>query len=202
MIMELKVIGIYGKSGAGKSTAARYLSEKLDRVKILEVDKMHINYLLTKKSDRLKELFGDDIIVDGTLNTIHFINFPEKQKIIFDESFDDLEEMLLKEIDYAKERYDWIIIDFFRLVELKRIWNLCRYRILVEAKNDDLRYENIAKRYEEKGKNITRTREEEFRLRDYFIGDYSKYEHNFHLLNSYDDNFIKDLDNIIEENFL
>lgn len=198
--MGLKIIGIYGKSGVGKSTAAKYLSESLYNAKILEVDNIHKNYLLSHQKERLKELFGDDIIVNGKLNTIHFINYPEKQKIIFEESFDGLEAILLKEIEDAKETYNWIIIDFFRLVALKKIWNLCQYCILIEAINDDKRYENIAMRYKKNGKNITRTREEEFKLRDYFIQDYNKYKHDFYLLNNYNyNNFKKDLDIIIKE---
>lgn len=154
----MKIIGIYGKSGAGKSTAAKYLCQKLKNAKLLEVDRIHINYLLSCQKQKLINLFGEDIIRNGKLNTIHFINFPEKQKIIFEETFDDLEAILLKEIEQIKEIYDWVIIDFFRLVSLKKIWNLCHYRILVEAINDDVRYENIALRYKKNGKNSPRFR--------------------------------------------
>lgn len=197
--MSLKIVGIYGKSGGGKSTAAKYLCKNLDNAKILEVDNIHMDYLLTCQREKLINLFGKDIIVNGKLNTIHFISFPEKQKIIFDETFDDLETILLKKIEDIKETCDWVIIDFFRLVSLKKIWNLCHYRILIEAINDDIRYENIVMRYKKNGRNITRTMEEEFMLRDYFVRDYYKYKHDFYLLNTYDNNFKKELDIIIKK---
>ena len=84
-------------------------------------------------------------------------------------------------------------------MSLKKIWDLCQDRILIEAVNDDKRYENIAMRYKKKGKCITRTKEEEFRLRDYFIQDYNKYKHDFYLLNNYNHSFKKELDIIIKE---
>lgn len=199
--MSLKIIGIIGKSGVGKSTVANYLSEKLDNVKILEVDKIHMNYLLSHQTDKLKKMFGDDIIVNGKLNNVHFSNFPEKQKRVFYESFDDLETILLNEIEDIKEKYDWLIIDYFILVLLKKIWDLCHYRILVEAVSDNKRYENIVLRNAKKDGDIPRDIKEELRSRDHFIQDYKKYKYDFYLLNNYNDNFKKDLDILIDRIF-
>ncbi len=197
--MSSKIIGIYGKSGAGKSTAAKYLSEKLENAKVIEVDRIHINYLLTQQKDKLINMYGEDIIINGKLNTTLFIAFPEKQRLIFDESFSELETICLKEIEDANKSYEYIIIAFFRLVSLKKIWNTCQYRILIEAINDDKRFENIALRYVKMGENITRTREEEVKLRDYFLPNFNKYKHDFHIINSYNKNFEKDLDNVVKE---
>lgn len=193
--MSLKIVGITGKSGAGKSTVAGYFSEKLVNSKVLSVDKIHINYLMTKQRNKLIDLFGEDIIVNDKLNTIYFIQFPEKQKKIFD----DLEKILLTEIEKLKKENSWVIIDFFQLPSLKKVWNLCDYLILVEAINDDRRYENIAIRYKKVGKNVTRTREKELKLRDYQAQDYQNYEYSFYLLNRYDETLIETTDLVIEQ---
>lgn len=197
--MGLKIIGITGKSGVGKTTFSKYLSENLEKVKVLGVDTIHIHYLLSQQKDKLIHLFGDDIIVNGKLNTKYFIQFPEKQKIIFDESFDDLDTILLKEIEIAKETYNWIVIDFFRLSSLKKVWDLCEYHILIEALSDDKRYENIAMRYKKMGSNINRTKEEEFKLRDYFTQNYHDYKYDFYLLNNYDSKFEQEIDMVVKE---
>lgn len=195
----LKIIGITGKSGVGKSTLAKYLGENLENSKVILVDAIHINYLLKEKKDRLIELFGDDIIVDGKFNSYYFITYPEKTKMMFDESFEDLGNILKDMIDSSITQYSWIIIDFFRLISISKIWDLCDYHILVEAIDDDKRYENITKRNQEKGKKVIRTREEECRLRDYSVEDYFSFEYEFHVLNNYDEVFLKDMDALVDK---
>ena len=197
--MSLKIIGIYGKSGVGKSTAAKYISEQLKNAKVIAVDKIYINYLLTNQKARLIDVCGNEIFINGNLNMNLLITFPDKDKIIFDESVNDLEIMVLQEIEEASKTYDYIIVDFFRLLSLKKIWRLCQYRILIEAINDDKRYKNIVLRQGKKEQKITRTKEEELRLRDYLIPDYKKYKYDFRLVNSYNKSFEKDIDNIVKE---
>lgn len=41
----MKIIGITGKSGVGKTTTANYLREMLKNSKTIFIDDIHINYL-------------------------------------------------------------------------------------------------------------------------------------------------------------
>lgn len=49
------------------------------------------------------------------------------------------------------------------------------------------------------GKNVTRTREKELKLRDYQAQDYQNYEYSFYLLNRYDETLIETTDLVIEQ---
>lgn len=195
----MKIIGITGKSGVGKTTTANYLKEMLKNSKTIFIDDIHINYLLTTWKDNLIELFGEDVIVDGKLNTSYFVSYPHKFKIVFEESLKYLETTILEEIDSYSKDYDWIIIDFFKLISLKNVWERCNYHILIEALDDDKRYLNITLRYKKKEKKIKRTKEEEHRLRDYNAEKYHDYKYDFIIINDYDDGLKNKVNDIVKD---
>ena len=192
------IIGITGKSGSGKSTVSEYLESNLKNSKSIFVDDVHIKLLLQKKK-QLIELFGEDIIKDNRINSQLFAQNPSIHSEMYSISRDDLVDVLNSEIESLRKNYDYIIIDHYKLAEFQTIWNQCDYRILMEAINDDKRYENIALRYKKRGQNIERKPEEEYLIRDYLIPDYANYSYDANLINKYDESLVKQLKLLTEK---
>lgn len=192
------IIGITGKSAGGKSTLANYLSERLPNLKIISVDEFYINLLL-ENLDELKKLYGEDIFKDGELDHVLFLQYPKQMKIISDLVEEDLINALLKEIKDNEKKYNFIIVDFYRLVELQEIWNYCNYRILVEPENNKKRYHHLCLRHIKSNIPVARGLEEEFSLRDYTIPNYSNYSYDFTLVNKYDESLKREADLIAAE---
>lgn len=192
------IIGVTGKSGSGKTTLANYLKEKLKNVKIIPVDVLVIRLIL-KRKDEMIRLFGEKVIENDRPNTVLLIKYPDKQKMMFDLINADLINSLLLEIEEAKKTYENIVIDYFKLSELDKIWQMCDYHILVEAESDEKRYNNIVLRYKEVGKVVERDMNEELMLRDAYTPKYHEFSHDFILINKYDGSHQKDIDIFVEK---
>lgn len=130
----MKVIGITGSSGSGKSTVSKILSEELE-AKIINADAV-VKQMQEKDSEyyrKIVDLFGANILQeDGSLNRKKIVEiiFRDKNK---KEKLDKLTfkyvvEEIRQQVEKAKEEY--IIIDAPLLIE-SRLNEICNIVIAV-----------------------------------------------------------------------
>ena len=122
----MKVIGIVGGIGTGKSTVVQLLRE-LTNAYVINAD--HIGHLILKKGEAgytpVLEAFGDGITgEDGEINRQELgkivFSDPNKLKELNKISHPLIYNKAKEEINYAskKEKYDYIIIDAALLIEI------------------------------------------------------------------------------------
>ena len=126
----MKVIGITGSSGSGKSTITKILSEELE-AKIINADEV-VKQMQEKDSEyyrKIVDLFGANILQeDGSLNRkkiAEIIFRDENKKEKLDKlTFKYVVEEIRQQVEKAKEEY--IIIDAPLLIEsgLNKICNI------------------------------------------------------------------------------
>ena len=182
----MKIIGITGKSGVGKTTLSNMLSSKLN-CKTIDIDK--IGHEAIRNSKIINELclnFGKDILEkNGQVNRkkigeIVFAN-KDKMKILENITWSYMEKRILEKLN---EKQECIILEW-ALLPLSPYWNKCDMKILVVAdnkvrKNRILERDNITSAY--------------FDLRDNNSVDYSKFTADIVCDNS----DAKNLENIID----
>lgn len=139
------IIGICGKAGAGKSTALQCLSEKFsfENIEIDVIAEKVIKSHLTEINDFVMENYGlgpfkreefyDSYFSDGLVAAI--LDFEFKRYI---------ERLIYNEVLSKINRNKIIVLDWFML-ELSKIFDLCDYKILLEAPYE-VRKERIIKR--------------------------------------------------------
>lgn len=137
----MKVIGITGKSGSGKTTFASLLSKKLN-CRYIDVDK--IGHQATSDPEILKALcnkFGTGILDENgnidrkKLGAIVFTqdkNMKELEKLTWD--------YMKKILDSILSQEDEVIILDWMLLPKTDYWNKCDLKILVTA--DDVKRKN------------------------------------------------------------
>ncbi len=184
------LIGITGRSGDGKSTFSRILAQNLLSVETIGVDKLHFSNILSQK-DKLIELFGEDIIYDGKLNMKLYMKYPEKVKIIRNLINDSLIKKILSEVNTALEQNKFVIIEWIKLPEVEKLWNMCDIHILVKSTNQDARYSHLLQRHSDPNSNklevpYTVTMEQ-LKVRDYYASDYSRFAYDYVVINNYDE---------------
>lgn len=144
----MKIIGITGSSGSGKSTATKILSEELN-AKTINADEV-VKQMQEKSSkyyEKIIELFGTNIMQkDGTLNRkklaeIIFKDTTKKEKL--DElTYKYVVKEIKKQVESAKEEY--VIIDAPLLIESK-LNEICNIVIAVMS-NKEEQIKRICKR--------------------------------------------------------
>lgn len=143
----MKIIGITGNSGSGKSTIAKII-KKQSQGMIIDADKIAKN-MTTSNTMYLKEIantFGTEVVKNNQLNRqkladIVFNNAQEKEKldkITFQYVVDEIK----RQINSAKENI--VILDVPLLFESK-LNELCDYTVGVIA-NENEKIERICKR--------------------------------------------------------
>ena len=147
----MKIIGITGASGSGKTTASEILNKRSD-VRIIDADKIakSLNTPGTEYMNCIRDVFGDSVILEnGHLNRKELAiiiyndnNSREKLnaltfKYVVDEILADIEE--LKKLDIK-----FIIIDAPLLIE-SGLSKYCDYVIALIA-DDNLKVKRICKR--------------------------------------------------------
>ena len=137
----MKIIGITGNSGSGKSTISKMVQDKCNGI-VIDADKIARN-MACADSNYLKEIanvFGTDIISNNKLDRKKMadIIFNDKiQKEKMDEiTFKYVVNEIKLRINLAKEQYDCIILDVPLLFESK-LNEICDYTIGVIAKEED-----------------------------------------------------------------
>ena len=134
----MKIIGITGNSGSGKSTISKLISKNYE-AKIIDADK--IAKEMTKNNGEylqaIRQAFGNDVIKNNELDRkkladIVFLNRAEKEKLD-DLTFEYVVEEIKKELETNQNLdYQYIILDVPLLFESK-LDKLCDYTIGVIA---------------------------------------------------------------------
>ena len=137
----MKIIGITGNSGSGKSTIAKIIKEECNGI-IIDADKIAKNMTNTS-TEYLKEIakvFGMNVINDNQLNRqkmadIIFNDKMQKEKldkITFKYVVDEIK----MQVNLVKEKYNYIILDVPLLFESK-LNELCNYTVGVISDKKD-----------------------------------------------------------------
>ena len=173
----MKIIGITGKSGSGKSTFASLLSKKLN-CQHIDVDKIaHTVLLQPEIIDKLCNIFGTEILDNyGSINRkkMGSIVFVDKNKM---EILENLTYgYMQKYIDTILSQDNEFIILEYILLPRTKYWNNCDFRILIKS-NDIQRKIKIIER-----DNIS---EDYFNKRDSASIDHSLFEFDYIFENDY-----------------
>ena len=142
----MKLIGITGKTGTGKSTIATTLAQKLEG-QYVDIDK--IGHQATSDpiiAKKLCNVFGNELLNENgnidrkKLGNIVFSN-KDKMQILTDITWEYMEQKLNK-ILLQKQQY--FIFDWALLPKVK-FWDMCDIKILVTS-DDTVRKERILER--------------------------------------------------------
>ena len=175
-VIDLRLIGITGDSGVGKSTIALKLSKKLN-CPFLDIDKVILNseYLNTEtktpQSFKMKPEYFD-LLIDNLKN----IESPISGLI---------NNLVEQEISKISKKDKTIIVEWMLLPYLK-IWQNCTTKILINS-NDILRRNNAIR-------NNLITEKQFDECVSMAKTDYNKFEYDFIFENRYDE---KSLENIL-----
>ncbi len=174
----MKIVGITGKSGSGKSTVAEALAKKLNCQRI-DVDKIGHkatnDEIITKK---LCETFGNQILEDNKkidrkkLGNLVFSS-KEKMDMLTDITWGYMQEVLDKILEKDPEN---IILEWALLPVDKKYWNQYDIKILIQA-NDMIRKNKVIQR--------DKITEEYFEKRDANSIDYSQFDFDYVFENNY-----------------
>lgn len=183
----MKLIGITGKTGSGKSTIGKLLADKLN-CKYIDIDKIGheatSDFNITKK---LIEEFGY-IILDDNKN----IDRKKLGNIVFSDK-DKMEILTNLTWDYMQNKLDnilsqdedYYILDWALLPTVK-YWNMCDIKILITS-DDIKRKEKILKR--------DKISKEYLEKREKNTLDYSNFQYTYYFNNDYSE---KTLDSIVD----
>lgn len=190
----MKVIGITGKSGSGKTTFASLLAKKL-KCKHIDIDKIgHEAISRPEILDALCEKFGTEILDrNGQLNRkkIGDIVFTQKDKM---KELSDLTwDFMQKQLDLILSQDDEIIVLEWILLPDSKYWKRCDCKILVtsddeERKNKVMQRDNISEEY--------------FDKRDSASIDYSRINFNYIFENDYQAQTMRRMINRISEQYI
>ena len=184
----MKIIGITGKSGSGKTTISEMLSKKLN-CNTIDIDK--IGHKVTsdeKVTKKLCKVFGKEILnkdekVDRKkLGNIVFSN-KEKMNILTDITWNYMQN-IIDEI-LKKEEKDVIILDW-ALLPISKYWDKIDVKILMKA-NDEQRKNIVINR--------DKITEEYFFKRESNSINYSTYKFDYIFENNY---MLKDMEKIMK----
>lgn len=183
----MKLIGITGKTGTGKSTIATALAQKLDG-RYVDIDK--IGHQATSDphiAKKLCDIFGNALLDSNRtinrkkLGTIVFSD-TDKMQILTDITWEYMEHKL-DNILLQKQQY--FIFDWALLPKVK-FWDMCDFKILVTS-DDTIRKKRILER--------DHISEEYLEKRESATLNYSKLSFDF----IFDNNYTKDsIDSFIE----
>ena len=173
----MKLIGITGKTGTGKSTIATILAQKLDG-QYVDIDK--IGHQATSDphiANKLCDIFGNELLdSNGMINRKKLGNIvfsdTYKMQILTDITWAYMEQKL---DDILLQKQQYFVFDWALLPKVK-FWNMCDVKILVTS-DDTMRKKRILER--------DHISEEYFEKRESATLDYSKLSFDFIFNNDY-----------------
>ncbi len=158
--MKKYVVGIFGKTGSGKSTVSKILSEKYGFHHI-DVDKIgHI--VLERMKDKIVSGFGENILTDGKIDRkkLGDIVFKDRNELYKLNRIvhPEIKKETLEEIKKTNKKY--IVIDAALLFEIG-LDEYCDFLIMVESKEELIYDRNYKDRNwsQEKTASILRSQE-------------------------------------------
>ena len=139
----MKIIGVFGGSGTGKSTVSKMINNKIQNSVILNVDKyMH------KEWNNKREEILDALKIEGTDRNKYICNHiaqsVETNKIAVKIIEEKVYSEVMEEIDDLKDKYEYIIIDWYA-IPITKLYDVCDYTICVYA-DYEKRLERLTKR--------------------------------------------------------
>lgn len=154
----MKLIGVYGGSGAGKSTTSKLLNQLIDNSVIIPLDPFMHQYI-GEHTDTLCQKLGINE------RPKHFLTYMAQKtgsnKFWVDEIKEDIEKDTWDIIDCYPDE-DYIILDWAFLA-YSNLFNECDYTILVKGE-EELKYRRLRARLEKDGQS-NRWGEQELRVR-------------------------------------
>lgn len=188
----MKIYGVTGKSGSGKSTYAKTLAEKLN-CRHVDIDVIGRDALYQPEIfDTLCEKFGMEILDDNGMvdrKKVGNIVFKsqEKMDILIELTWNYMQQQIDK---ILQEEQDAIVLEYVLLPKSK-YWDMSDTKILVKS-DETMRKRKVIER-----DNIS---EEYFDKRDSTGMDYSSTQFDYILENDYKEDTMNDmLDNVIKE---
>lgn len=186
----MKIIGVTGKSGSGKTTFAKLLAKKLN-CEYVDIDK--ISHMPLKKPEIIRilcEKFGNEILDEsGNIDRKKMGNivFSDEEKL--NELMKITEADAYKELDtiLANSNSNAIVLEWIKLPTIK-YWQKCDIKILVKA-DQEKRKERVIQR-----DNIS---EKYFEKRDSASIEYEEAEINYIFENDYNEQKMEEAINMI-----
>lgn len=127
----MKIIGVFGGSGTGKSTVSRMINSKIQNSVIINVDKYMHEELDSRREDILDALKINGADRDKYICN-HTVQSVEINKITIGIMEEKVYSEVMKDIDELKDKYEYIIIDWYA-IPITKLYNVCDYTVCVYA---------------------------------------------------------------------
>ncbi len=141
----MKLIGVYGGSGAGKSTVTNILNQLLDDSVVLHLDHSMHKYTF-EKADELCQKFG---ITQKPKHLLSYISSKNENNVVWMDTIkSDVEKDAMDFIDAYRDM-DYVIVDWAFLSYID-LFDRCDYTILVNG-NDEVKIARLKARLTKDG---------------------------------------------------